>query len=82
MLTVPQVARRTGKHPETIRRWIREGRLKARKIGMQHVIEEQDLSAFLSDDDLLPVPKGWGNMWNGQPMPNWVRIIRQQRESH
>lgn len=52
MLTVPQAARRTRKHPETIRRWIREGKLPARKVGTQHVIEEADLDAVLSDDVL------------------------------
>ena len=40
MLTVPEAARRTGRNPETIRRWIREGKLAARKVGTQHVIED------------------------------------------
>jgi excisionase family DNA binding protein len=43
MLTVPEAARRAGRDPETIRRWIRGGKLRARKIGTQHVIEERDL---------------------------------------
>lgn len=43
MLTVPEAAHRAGKHPETIRRWIREGRLRAHKVGSQHVIEADDL---------------------------------------
>jgi excisionase family DNA binding protein len=52
MLTVPQAARRTRRHPETIRRWIREGKLPARKVGTQHVIEEADLAALFADDVL------------------------------
>lgn len=44
MLTVPEVARRVGKHPETVRRWIREGKLPATKIGTQHIIDESDLA--------------------------------------
>ncbi len=44
-LTVPEAARRIGRNPETIRRWIRAGKLPARKIGTQHLIEESDLDA-------------------------------------
>ena len=33
LLTVAQVAERLQLHPETIRRWIREGRLKAITLG-------------------------------------------------
>lgn len=42
-LTVPEAARRIGRNPETIRRWIRAGKLPSRKVGTQHVIEEHDL---------------------------------------
>lgn len=45
-LTVPEAARRTGKNPETIRRWIREGKLRAMKVGTQHMIEAADLAAM------------------------------------
>ena len=48
MLTVPEAARRTGFAPETIRRWIRAGKLPARKVGTQHVIDERDLDAIAS----------------------------------
>ena len=47
MLTVPEAARRTRRNPETIRRWIREGKLPASKVGTQHVIEEDALEALL-----------------------------------
>ena len=80
MITVPEAARRAGKDPETIRRWIRSGRLPARKIGTQHVIEEGHLEPLLEDVE-LPVPLEWG--WDlqpdGRPMPNFVRAIRLAR---
>ncbi|MGH2747369.1 MAG: helix-turn-helix domain-containing protein [Actinomycetota bacterium] len=78
MLTVPEVAKRTGRNAETIRRWIREGKLRARKVGTQHVIEEEDLESLL-DDGLLPAPAGWDRLFTGDPMPNWEAIIRRQR---
>jgi excisionase family DNA binding protein len=46
-LTVPEVALRTGRSPETVRRWIRAGRLASGKVGTQHVVDEKDLAAFL-----------------------------------
>jgi len=82
MLTVPEAARRARRDPETVRRWIRSGKLPSTKVGTQHLIEEGDLEDFLEEDDMLPLPKEWKSMSNGQPQPNWVRIIRRQRESH
>ena len=48
---VPEAARRVGRNPETIRRWIRSGRLRAAKVGTQHVIDEADLEPLLEDED-------------------------------
>ncbi|HXG77591.1 MAG TPA: helix-turn-helix domain-containing protein [Gaiellaceae bacterium] len=82
MLTVPEAARRAKRNPETIRRWIRSGRLPARKVGTQHVIEEDDLEAVLAPEyEMLPLPPELALMDDGRPQPNWVRIIRQARES-
>ncbi len=81
MLTVPEAARRVGKNPETVRRWIREGRLRARKVGTQHVIEEQELDR-LTEDEVLPAPEWWDQTATGEPMPNWVASLRRQRAEH
>jgi excisionase family DNA binding protein len=78
MLTVPQAARRTGRNPETIRRWIREGKLRASKVGTQHVIEELDLEA-LDPPEMLPLPSGYQQTASGEPMPNVAAWIRQSR---
>lgn len=43
MLTVPQAAKRVGRNPETIRRWIRAGKLPSSRVGTQHLIDEADL---------------------------------------
>jgi excisionase family DNA binding protein len=81
MLTVPEAARRANRNPETIRRWIRAGRLPSRKIGTQHVIEESDLDAVLDDEhEMLPLPPELAVMDDGSPMPNIVRWIHESRK--
>ena len=81
MITVPEAAKRAGKDPETIRRWIRNGRLPAKKIGTQHVIEEADLEPLL-EGDMLPLPPEWGRTATGEPMPKVVRALRLSRAGH
>lgn len=83
MLTVPEAARRTGKNPETIRRWIREGKLRAHKVGTQHVMEEADLEAMVSERRAtVPLPDHWTTSFWGGPMPDWTAIVREQRGEH
>ena len=49
MLTVPEAARRIGRNPETVRRWIREGKLNSTRVGTQYLIDEADLVGVLGD---------------------------------
>lgn len=79
MLTVPEAARRVGRDPETIRRWIRSGKLPARKVGTQHVIEELDLDAAITPRRSLPVPEAWRTFESGRPQPDWVEVIERSR---
>jgi excisionase family DNA binding protein len=81
VLTVPEIATRLGRDPETIRRWIRTGRLRARKVGTQHVVEEHDLEALL-DGDRLPVPRAWKTTSTGEAMPDVVAALRRTRAGH
>jgi len=75
MVTVPEAARRVGRNPETVRRWIREGKLRSTKVGTQHLIEESDLEAASARrSNRLPVPAGWDRTWWGAPMPDWLAI--------
>ena len=79
MLTVPEAARQTGRDPETIRRWIRSGKLRAHKVGTQHVIEDADLDELLSPS--FQLPPAWQTTWTGEPMPDMVSIIREIRDA-
>jgi excisionase family DNA binding protein len=81
MLTVPEIAARVGRDPETIRRWIRTGKLRARKIGTQHVVDERDLDMLL-DGDMLPLPRAWKTTSTREPMPNVLEALRRSRAGH
>ena len=79
MITVPEAADRAGRDPETIRRWIRAGRLRASKVGTQHVIEEEDLEAALGEPRSEGVPVRWRRFASGRAAPDWVRAVDQSR---
>ncbi len=81
MLTVPEAARRLRRNPETLRRWIREGKLPARKVGTQHVIDEGSLEAF-ENVKRLPVPPEWLRTHTGEPHLDYARLIRRARLGH
>lgn len=79
MLTVPEAALRTKRDPETVRRWIRSGRLRATKIGTQHMIDEADLSQVTEQKSVLPLPAYWRRTADHGPMPDVVAAIRASR---
>ncbi len=82
MLTVPEAARRVRRDPETVRRWIRSGKLRARKVGTQHVIDERDLEAIAGEPEMLPLPAKLRRTFWGAPMPNVVGWVRSSRRGH
>ena len=81
MVTVSQAAVRTGRDAETIRRWIRTGKLRARKVGTQHIVDEQDLQALMGMET-VPIPDRWKKTSTGEPMPDVVAAIRRSRAGH
>jgi excisionase family DNA binding protein len=78
MLSVPDAARRLGKSPQTLRRWIRAGRFPAQRIGTRYLIDEADVDEARADEE-LPMPEAWRRLPDGRPMPNIVRAIRLSR---
>ena len=82
MLSVPEAARRLRRNPETVRRWIREGRLRSTKVGTQHMIDEADIEQ-VRPDALLPAPPDWWTETHtGEPLPDFMAVLRRQRTEH
>jgi excisionase family DNA binding protein len=83
MLTVAEAADRLGRNPETVRRWIRSGRLPARRVGTRHVIDDGDLRAV--EDTMYPMselPEEWRIGDDGTPALNWVAALHRSRGGH
>lgn len=83
MITVPEAARRLRRNPETIRRWIREGKLRSTRVGTQHLLDEADLELLREPAALLAVPPGWwSETHTGEPLPDFMAALRRQRAEH
>jgi len=71
-----------GRNTETIRRWIRSGRLPSTRVGTQHLVAEADLEEVAGQPETLPLPEEWTTLWTGDPQPDWVAIVRRSRSGH
>lgn len=78
MLTVPEAARRVERDPETVRRWIRSGKLASQRVGTQHLIDEADLEAVTAFPETLPVPEAWETPVAGERV-DWVALLHESR---
>jgi len=50
MFTVIKVSQKLGVNPETVRRWIRAGKLQTKQEGQEHLVTEEALEAFLREN--------------------------------
>lgn len=78
MLTVPEAAKRVGRNPETIRRWIREGKLPAARVGTQYLVDEEALDEVVGTPGLLP-SRHDATTVTGEPMPNFLAALHRSR---
>jgi excisionase family DNA binding protein len=79
-MTDAQAAERVGRTPETVRRWIRSGRLAATTENGRFLIEPSDLDR-VSDDlyPMLDLPEEWKHFEDGTPVPNWAAAVALDR---
>ena len=87
MLTVLEVAQRVGRDPETVRRWIRSGKLPATKVGLQHMVAEDHLPLPDDDDALVvggdrPVVTPDGTTITMSTIIRAIHAVRETADSH
>ncbi len=78
MLSIAEAAARSGRGPETIRRWIRGGRLAAHRDGGRLFVHAEELDALTARPS-HDLPAGWGRTTWGTRQPDWVAELRRQR---
>lgn len=71
-LTVPAAARRVGRTPETVRRWIWSGRLPSEKVGNQHLVDVEALDALVG---VAPTYSGAPPVKVGGEWGEWLRQV-------
>ena len=78
MLTIPEAAARCGRGPETIRRWVRGGRLPARREAGRLLVHAEDLDALVARP-AHDAPVAWTRTAWGARQPDWVAELRRHR---
>ena len=78
MLTIREAAARAGVAEETVRRWIRSGRLPARRDGPRLLVAAEDVTR-VAPAASLPLPPEWRQTSTGEPQPDWVDLVRRSR---
>lgn len=88
-LTLRDVANELGRSLEQVRRYVREGKLPAEKLGMQWFVDRRTLEAFKggagnppSEDILTRARKLRDEIRNNDSVVNVIELLDQSRESH
>jgi excisionase family DNA binding protein len=80
MLTIAEAAQRVGRSRGTVRRWIRDGRLRAETAHGPRLIDPGVLDEVRAEMyPMLPLPPEWRKLEDGTPTPNWVAAVALSR---
>jgi excisionase family DNA binding protein len=80
VITVGEAASRVGRTPETVRRWIRSGRLPASRDRGRLLLDAGDVDTVRDElYPMLPLPEEWQRLEDGTPAPNWVAAVALSR---
>jgi excisionase family DNA binding protein len=75
LITVAEAAKLLKLHPQTLRRWIHQGKLSARRIGRQFRLPADELQTILRPtqieaDGMMPMERaaltGLGELWDNE----------------
>jgi excisionase family DNA binding protein len=78
MLTITEAAALAGVGEETVRRWVRAGRLPAHRDGPRLLVAAEDVSRLAAPPSLA-LPEAWAQTSWGEPQPDWVALLRRSR---
>ena len=77
MITVSEAAALAGVREETVRRWVRAGRLESRRDGPRLLLHREDVE-LLAAPAALELPRDWRRSWLGTA-PDWVAALQRTR---
>ncbi len=77
MITIGEASSRAGVGAETVRRWVRAGRLTPFRDGPRVLVDERELEALLGDRR-LPAPPLWETAEAALGV-DWVALVARSR---
>ena len=78
MITVSEAAKLAGVGDETVRRWVRTGRLQSRRDGPRLLLFREEVERIVAPTS-LPLPEAWQQTWL-PTSPDWVAALARTRK--
>jgi len=77
VITVSEAANLAGVSEETVRRWVRAGRLESRRDGPRILLHREEVE-LLAAPEAFELPREWRTSWLGTA-PDWVAALQRTR---